>query len=112
MTDLNNDGNLDIVTGEDDISISLGNGDGSFQSPVYYNAASNPRSVAVGDFDGNGSPDLAVANTGSGNISILLGDGDGTFQSSVNIGNFSYPNEIGFFRFKRTFGRVPVSQIE
>ena len=41
--------------------------------------------VAVGDFDGDGKPDIAVANSGSGNVSILLGNGDGTFQAAVNF---------------------------
>jgi hypothetical protein len=39
--------------------------------------------VALGDFNGDGQPDLAVVNSGSGNVSILLGKGDGTFQSAL-----------------------------
>ena len=40
----------------------------------------------VGDFNGDGKPDLAVANFVSGNVSVLLGRGDGTFQTAVNFG--------------------------
>ena len=40
--------------------------------------------MAVGDFNGDGKPDLAVANDGSNNVSVLLGNGDGTFQTAVN----------------------------
>jgi hypothetical protein len=45
-----------------------------------------PISVAVGDFNGDGKPDLAVANTSGNNVSVLLGKGDGTFQAAVNYG--------------------------
>src|SRR5207237_1519142 len=44
-----------------------------------------PVSVAVGDFNGDGRPDLAVANALSSNVSVLLGDGDGTFQAALNF---------------------------
>jgi len=40
----------------------------------------------VGDFNGDGKADLAVANFVSGNVSVLLGRGDGTFQTAVNFG--------------------------
>ena len=42
--------------------------------------------MAVGDFNGDGKADLAVANHGSNNVSVLLGNGDGTFQAAVNYG--------------------------
>ena len=41
-----------------------------------------PYSVAVGDFNGDGKPDLAIANGGDSTVSVLLGNGDGTFQAS------------------------------
>jgi hypothetical protein len=59
----------------------LGNGDGTFQAPRNYGAAG---AVAVGDFNGDGTPDLAV--TGGGGVRVLLGNGDGTCQTT----NFSY----------------------
>jgi VCBS repeat protein/FG-GAP repeat protein len=63
----------------------------SFKSPEIYPTGRTPMAVAVGDFNGDGVPDLAVANAGNpqigddGNISILLGKGDGTFQSADNF---------------------------
>jgi len=54
------------------VNVLLGNGDGTFQAPENYGAGTNPLSVAVGDFNGDGKPDLAVANNGSNNVSILL----------------------------------------
>ena len=69
------------------VSILLGNGDGTFQPAVGYAAGDNPTMVAVGDFNGDGIPDLAVATednyvTGP-NVEILLGTGTGGFQAPV-----------------------------
>ena len=87
--DFNGDGKLDLAVaneGSGNVSILLGNGNGTFQAAVDYGAGSNPSSVAVGDFRGDGKLDLVVANDGSNNVSILLGNGDGTFQAAVNYG--------------------------
>lgn len=55
-----------------------------FAPSVAYPVGTNPSSVVVADFNGDGKPDIAVANRGSGNVSILLGNGNGTFQAAVN----------------------------
>src|SRR5262249_59134170 len=66
------------------VSVLPGNGDGTFQPAQSYAAGFDPVAVAVGDFDGNGHPDLAVANdfAPNGAVSIMLGKGDGTFQAA------------------------------
>jgi hypothetical protein len=93
------------------VTILLGNGDGTFQVPPNYNSAGyDADAVAVGDLNGDGKPDLVVANLcqsnncsqgNNGTVSVLLGNGDGTFQSaqkyategfgasSVAIGDFN-----------------------
>ncbi len=48
----------------------------TFATQVTFSAGDYPRSVAVGDFDGDGAPDLVVVNQGNDNVSILLGDLD------------------------------------
>ena len=73
----------------------LGNGDGTFQAAVNYAAGSRPYSVAVGDFNGDGKPDLAVANGSSNDVSVLLGNGDGTFQAAANYATGSDPISVG-----------------
>src|SRR6516165_12226270 len=56
-----------------------------FLAPLAFDDGSDPRSVAVGDFNSDGIPDLAVANFGTppsfsdSGVSVLLGKGDGTF---------------------------------
>ena len=69
--------------GANNIDVLLGNGDGSFRAPVSYSAGTGPDFVAVGDFNGDGTPDLAVGDSGTNNVNILLGNGDGTFRSAV-----------------------------
>ena len=50
-----------------------------------FPVGNGPVSVAVGDFNGDGTPDVAVANEGSNTVSVLLGNGDGTFQPALNF---------------------------
>jgi uncharacterized repeat protein (TIGR01451 family) len=90
--DFNGDGKIDIAvanTGSGDVSILLGNGDGTFQPAVNYSAGNSPSTIAVGDFNGDGKLDLAVfqpaAKSVSGSVSILLGNGDGTFQAPKTL---------------------------
>jgi DNA/RNA endonuclease YhcR with UshA esterase domain len=58
-----------------------------------------PSSVAVGDFNGDGKLDLAVANLDSDTVSILLGDGAGNFTlaSSPSTGNYPSSVAVGDF---------------
>src|SRR5205823_3032072 len=61
---------------------------------VNYSAGSFPQFVAVADFNGDGKPDLTVANHGSSNISVLLGKGDGAIQTAVNYGAGAGPQSV------------------
>jgi hypothetical protein len=71
-------------TASNQVSILLGNGDGTFQPPVMVQTDSGPDVIVSGDFTGNGKIDLATLNVIGQDISVLLGNGDGTFQPAVN----------------------------
>ena len=107
--DLNGDGIPDVVVtnvfanggegGDSDVSVLLGNGDGTFQAPVAYDSGGYyPGSVVIADLNGDGVPDLVVADdcpaggcNPDGAVAILLGRGDGTFRPPVTYdsGGFS-----------------------
>lgn len=64
---------------------------GTFTGSTSLSVGNNPQSVAIGDFNGDGKQDLAIANTGSHNVSIRLGDGNGGFSGSAIISVGVYP---------------------
>ena len=82
----NADGDADLasVDGES-LQVLIGNGDGSFKSPVTYAVGSNPVFVMQRDLNADGKRDLVVVNQDSDEISILLGNGDGTFRDERNF---------------------------
>jgi len=61
---------------------------------VNFGVEGPPRSVAVGDLNGDGAQDLAVANFNFANVSVLRGNGDGTFQAAVHFGVGSFPRSV------------------
>jgi len=98
VADLNGDGNPDVVVAqicdncmESVVSVLLGNGDGTLRPAVTYSSGGIVAlSVAIRDVNGDGKPDLLVANGCSdpgcmtGVVAVLLGNGNGTFQSAVS----------------------------
>jgi hypothetical protein len=103
--DFNGDGKPDLVVasnmfnGQGNVSVLLGNGDGTFRSPVTYAADKGTNEVAVADLNGDGLADLVTANYAGNDVSVLLGDGDGTFRAAVNYGagTNSYAVTVGDF---------------
>jgi Flp pilus assembly secretin CpaC len=85
----------------DNVTVLLGNGDGTFQEPAGspYLVGKNPSSVVVADFNGDGNPDFAVANRGDNTISVFKGDGKGGFTefpgSPFALANTSTVSEKG-----------------
>jgi hypothetical protein len=76
------------------VSILLGRGDGTFQAVPDVAVGTNPVSITVGDFNGDGHQDLATANAAADTVSILLGRGDGSFRAAQSFGAGFFPNSI------------------
>jgi hypothetical protein len=95
--DWNKDGKMDLVVANSaadaahSVSILLGNGDGTFQPHHDIDGAPNANSIAVGDFNGDGNPDIATSSNNPVNaVHVSLGNGRGgmlgLFKDTGNIG--------------------------
>ena len=114
--DFNGDSLLDLATANmgvatatnagDNISILLGNGDGTFGTAAVprtdFPAGTTPTSIAVADFNVDGIPDLAVAAQGDNAVSIMLGLGEGTFGSFFQLPVQTNPDSISTAEFDAT----------
>lgn len=82
--------NFNCTSQQNTVSVLLGHGDGTFASPISYQAGSAPYVVTVQDVNSDGKPDLLVSNfsASSGSfipdLTVLLGNGDGTFQAPIS----------------------------
>ena len=101
--DLNGDGKLDIVAASgtfslsSNVSVFLGNGDGTFQSRVDYPffaffGLSQPNSILASDFNNDGKSDVVAVN-GSG-ATVFLGNGDGTLNPPVMYGSSNFATSV------------------
>jgi hypothetical protein len=135
--DFNQDGVPDLAVvnkATSTISIFMGqatNGvpNGTFAAHVDYNVGNPndvhpvayPTSVAVGDFNGDGYPDLAVTNSNENSVSILLNGGKaspGTFtlancnssQTDCTVGNFPIAIATGYFSGNQTLDLVVINE--
>ena len=85
--DFNGDGHVDIATvnsTSDDISVLLGNGNGTFQSAISFGVGKIPLALIAEDMDRDGMEDLVLALSGSDHVMVLKGDGTGLFQKISN----------------------------
>jgi Bacterial Ig-like domain (group 3)/FG-GAP-like repeat/S-layer homology domain/FG-GAP repeat len=93
VADINGDGKADLAiggfgvndSGNDNLSIFLGNGDGTFQAAENLTLGLYALAIAVGDFNGDGNADLAVGTNHVSTMYVLLGNGDGTFQPPITF---------------------------
>ena len=104
--DLNGDGKPDLAVAtygpggtnnDNNLSIFLGNGDGSFQAATTIETGHFESVVVLGDFNGDGKLDVALESY-SHDVTVLLGNGDGTFGPLVDyelVNSSSLPFGVG-----------------
>ena len=93
IADFDGDGNADLAVGSlgasntNQVAVLPGNGDGTFRPAILSTVpGTSITAVAGGDLNGDGKPDLAVADYGSGTVAIMVGSGAGTFQPAGSLG--------------------------
>ena len=104
--DFNGDSHSDLAVANyvsGGVSILLGGAGGGFTPAAGspFPAGANPISVAVGDFNGDSDPDLAVANFHSNDVSVLLGGAGASFTPAAGspfpVGSFPVSIAVGDF---------------
>jgi hypothetical protein len=91
VADFNGDGILDVAAITGDLTILLGNPDGTFTPKSATSLSGIIRDLTVADFNGDGIPDIAVLQDGApSTVAVFLGRGDGNFTSEPPIPIFSF----------------------
>jgi hypothetical protein len=96
--DFNGDGNLDLALEYNKTAIVAGTGVGTFD--LEPNAIDPVKSIAVGDLDKDGKPDLATVPLADSNgvdpaeLWVRRGNGDGTFASAVVYATSERPQKV------------------
>lgn len=91
--DFNNDGIADLAIGTETetVVVLLGKGDGTFTIASTTGILSHCDGITVGDFNGDGIPDIAATNLLDNTVSVLLSKGDGTLTTASTPGTGSIP---------------------
>lgn len=93
ISDVDGDDRLDVIatnTRNNAADVLLGRGDGAFDKRRAYALGPYPRSVALGDLNGDGRPDIAAAGNGR---SVAYNHGDGSFGQRV-YPTLSFPEQV------------------
>jgi hypothetical protein len=96
VADFNGDSKSDIATssGSTMVSISLGDGQGSFASTAFVEVGNTSGFIETADFNTDGKADLVIGLYTENKVGILLGDGNGKFSTIVKFSTGNYPNAV------------------
>lgn len=101
--DLDGDGKADLAlvrpsdlnsNDNGDVTIFLGNGDGTFRQGAVLTPGETPWNIVATDLNGDQKLDLIVVTTGDNSVSVLLGNGDGSFQLPVAYVTTSQASQV------------------
>lgn len=102
VADFNFDQQADVaVTGGENVYVFLGQSGQKFSNSAVISVGGAATTLAVGQFDNDGHPDLAVSLTSSNTVAILLGDGRGSFEPPVDLDVDSEPVALMSDRLNR-----------
>lgn len=76
------------------VTVVLGNGDGTFGEPENFETGSGAQAMAIADFNGDSTPDAAVAASYSRMVCVHLGQGDGRFGTARSVRTGSAPKFV------------------
>ena len=98
VADLDGDGKLDVIClGSyyvDSLTVSKGNGDGTFGVPTAYSYSIPPTEIEIADMNGDGRPDLIMGNHFFNTTSVQLNDGTGHFGAKIDSPGIINPTNV------------------
>ena len=102
VADVNGDGKPDLLVASyvsdfyprPNLSVLLGNGDGTFRSPMNFFAGYGAYTLVTADFNGDGKVDAAVTNYSANTVNVMLGNGNGTFSAPAPFGTGAHPSGL------------------
>jgi hypothetical protein len=99
--DLNGDRRADLAvastnsdTDTSSVSVLLGRGGGSFRAASRYRTGVVADAIAIGDLNGDGKPELAVANWGKDTVTVFVNRGGGRFAAGVEYATGRFPWDV------------------
>ncbi len=104
VADFNGDGKADLAVANYDtanVSVLLGNGNGSFVTATNFAVGANPFTIVTADFNSDGKADLVTSGYKDGKISLLLGIGNGSFGAAIDFAVGTHLIDVAVGDFNR-----------